>query len=386
MKILFFLKIIKMINKISFKNYKLFKEKQTLELKPITILIGKNNSGKSAVLKLPTLIAGSLSGEFTQPFDNEYEGVRIGLNPEDAFYNREITNDSLDFEVFEDDKSIVSCSIIGDFNNNIRLRRLIVKNNDIDLKSIKTKGFVPETTSLGKINFDYVEAFRDKPFPSFQKKTSEIIRVGLNGENAYSLFAKYYDDKNPVYKLISDWYFNNFESWKLEVNQIPSTSAISYEITLRNGINKPINLVNTGSGISQSFPLILRSFMPVEEPTLIIIEEPETHLHPAAHGNLAERFVDSYLEDKARCYLIETHSQNFLLRMRRLVAEGKIKTEELAIYYVDFDEKLNESILQRILVDEFGRVGWWPEGIFSETLSETIAIRTAQIDNPKYGN
>ena len=52
-----------MINKISFKNYKLFKEKQTLELKPITILIGKNNSGKSAVLKLPVLITSGLEGE-----------------------------------------------------------------------------------------------------------------------------------------------------------------------------------------------------------------------------------------------------------------------------------------------------------------------------------
>jgi predicted ATPase len=374
-----------MINKISFRNYKLFKEKQTLELRPITILIGKNNSGKSAVLKLPTLIAGSLSGEFTQPFENEYEGVRIGLNPEDAFYNREITNDSLDFEVFEDDNSIVKASIIGDINNNIRLRRLLIKDEEIDLKSIKIKGFNPEGVTLGKIYFDYVEAFRDKPFPSFQKKTSEIVKVGLNGENAYSLFAKYYDENNPVYKLISDWYFKNFENWKLEVNQITG-SVISYDLTLRNGTNKPINIVNTGSGISQSFPLILRSFMPVEEPTLIIIEEPETHLHPAAHGNLAERFVDSYLEDKNRSYLIETHSQNFVLRMRRLIAEGKLKPEQLAIYYVDFNEELNESILQRILVDEFGRVEWWPDGIFSETLSETIGIRTAQIDNPKYGN
>lgn len=374
-----------MINKISFKNYKLFKEKQTLELKPITILIGKNNSGKSAVLKLPTLIAGSLSGEFVQPFDNEFEGVRIGLNPEDAFYNREITNDSLNFEVFEDDNFIVNATIIGDINSNIRLKRLLVKDEEIDLKSIKTKGFIPDGVSLEMLNFDYIEAFRNKPFANFQKKTSEILKVGINGENAYSLFAKYYDEKSPVYKLISDWYFKNFENWKLEVNQVPS-SVISYEITLRNGTNKPINIVNTGSGISQSFPLILRSFMPVEEPTLIIIEEPETHLHPAAHGNLAERFVDSYLEDNNRSYLIETHSQNFVLRMRRLVAEGKIKAEQLAIYYVDFKEDLNESILQRILVDEFGRVEWWPEGIFSETLSETIGIRTAQIDNPKYGN
>lgn len=374
-----------MINKISFKNYKLFKEKQTLELKPITILIGKNNSGKSAVLKLPTLIAGSLSGEFSQPFETKYEDVRIGLSPEDFFYNREITNDSLNFEVSQDDKLLVSCSIIGDIHNNVRLRTLSYKGKDIDLKTTKVKGFIPEGESFDPFSFDYIEAFRAKPEPNFQKKASEIKKVGINGENSYSLYAKYYDEQNPIYKSISEWYRENFENWKLEVNQI-SGSVVSYEIVLKNGINKPINIVNTGSGISQSFPLILRSFMPVDEPTLIIMEEPETHLHPAAHGNLAERFVDSFIEDNNRNYLIETHSQNFVLRMRRLVAEGKLKPEQLAIYYVDFDEELNESILERIKVDEFGRVEWWPEGIFSETLSETIGIRTAQLDNPKYGN
>lgn len=369
-----------MINKISFKNYKPFKEKQTLELKPITILIGKNNSGKSAVLKLPTLIAGSLSGGFSQPFETKYEDVRIGLSPEDFFYNREITNDSLNFEVSQDDKLLVSCSVIGDIHNNVRLRTLNYKGKEIDLKTIKVKGFVPEKESGEVFNFDYIEAFRMKPEPNFQKKTSEIKKVGINGENSYSLYAKYYDEQNPIYKSISDWYFENFENWKLEVSQI-SGSIISYEITMKNGNNKPINIVNTGSGISQSFPLILRSFMPVEEPTLIIIEEPETHLHPAAHGNFAERFVDSFLEDNNRNYLIETHSQNFVLRMRRLVAEGKLKPEQLAIYYVNFDEDVVASNLVSIKVNQDGSVEKWPEGIFGETVLEARAIMNANLND-----
>jgi predicted ATPase len=115
-----------------------------------------------------------------------------------------------------------------------------------------------------------------------------------------------------------------------------------------------------------------------EEPVLIIMEEPESHLHPAAHGNLAERFVDSYLEDNNKRYLIETHSQNFVLRLRRLVAEGKLKPEELAIYYVDFLEDEYLSELKEIEVDKLGKVNYWPEGIFSETLEETMALRDAQ--------
>jgi predicted ATP-dependent endonuclease of OLD family len=49
-----------MVSQIRFKNFKLFKNWQTLEIKPITILIGKNNSGKTALLKLPAMIGESL--------------------------------------------------------------------------------------------------------------------------------------------------------------------------------------------------------------------------------------------------------------------------------------------------------------------------------------
>ncbi len=66
-----------MVSKISFKNYKIFKTKQTLELKPITILIGKNNSGKSAVLKLLTMLEGSLNGRFSEALALENDEVRI---------------------------------------------------------------------------------------------------------------------------------------------------------------------------------------------------------------------------------------------------------------------------------------------------------------------
>jgi predicted ATPase len=121
--------------------------------------------------------------------------------------------------------------------------------------------------------------------------------------------------------------------------------------------------------------------MPAEKETLIIIEEPESHLHPAAHGNLAERFVDSYKEDSNKRYLIETHSQNFVLRLRRLVAQGKLKPEELAIYYVDFKEEEYLSELKPIKVNLDGSVNWWPDGVFGETIIETRAIMSANVNN-----
>ncbi len=75
-------------------------------------------------------------------------------------------------------------------------------------------------------------------------------------------------------------------------------------------------------GISQVLPLIIRAYKPCEKETCIIIEEPESHLHPYAHAQLAQLYFDSLALDRNKKYLFETHSQNFVLRMRRLVAEG----------------------------------------------------------------
>lgn len=55
------------VKSISFENYKAFHEKQTMQLKPITILIGKNNSGKSSIAKLFTLFENSLQGDIDEP-------------------------------------------------------------------------------------------------------------------------------------------------------------------------------------------------------------------------------------------------------------------------------------------------------------------------------
>ena len=78
----------KMMKEIAFKNYKIFKEKQILELKPITILIGKNNSGKSAVSKLPTLIEGTLNTKETEALNFINNGVELGGEFRDLVYGR----------------------------------------------------------------------------------------------------------------------------------------------------------------------------------------------------------------------------------------------------------------------------------------------------------
>lgn len=371
-----------MIEQIKFKNFKIFKNWQTLKIKPITILIGKNNSGKSAIAKLPVLVAGSLSGSFSAPINLNFEGVRVGYSHEELFYNREITLEPIEFDITLTE-DIIKVSISGDRNYQIRVTQCAINGEEIETKATKYSGFISEKILDRKpqsFDFDYIDSFRKFPEPQFSDIYGDYFKVGISGENAYKLLAQYHSQNNPILNQIKKWYKDNFEGWEIGVNDIAGSSPL-FEVVLSTSKIKAINIVNTGSGIRQSLPLIVRSYMPTQNPTVIIIEEPETHLHPAAHGVLAQRFAESYLEDNNKKYLIETHSQNFVLRMRRLVAEGILKPEHLAIYYVDFDDEINESSLKKIDVDNLGGVDWWPLGVFGESVIEARAIYNAQLND-----
>lgn len=374
-----------MVNKITFKNYKLFKEEQSIELKPITILIGKNNAGKSAIAKLPTVIAGSLSGSFSSPFQLETDNVRIGNSYEDIFYNRDITLDPLQFEISNESETL-KVSVSGDRSYGVKISNYNFNGLVVDPSKSKFNGFITNKAKIKtlRLDFDYIESFRKFPAATFSDIFGQYDKIGLSGENAYKLLAQYYETGHKAFEPISQWFTDNFEGWKLKIKDISGT-AKSYEVVLDNELIKPINIVNTGSGIRQSLPLIVRSFMPVENDILIVIEEPETHLHPAAHGNLAERFIRSYLDDKRRKYLIETHSENFILRIQRMIAARIISTSDVAIYYVDYKEQLGYSTVKKIIVATDGEVEEWPDNVFNEGLDEVLKFRKAQKENQDAG-
>jgi len=322
-----------MINKISFKNYKLFKEKQTLELKPITILIGKNNSGKSAILKLPVMIAGSLSGDFDEAIQLNYLGVSLGTEYRDLVYNREIKfTDFLEIDL----SNIHDEEMIKELNTKIKLpvkakekaevfdweyfenTKSVNKKVDNNFKGILNKGKSIEGLNL---NIDYIGAFREVPKVNYSYDSKDFDNIGLKGENAYPILIQDKEDKRELISKISEWYKENFENWNLDVKDFTTPSGTQYQVVLSNEKLKDINIVYTGQGINQVLPLIVRSYMNDDEQVLITIEEPETHLHPAAHGSLAQRFVESYIENNNKNYLIETHSENFILRIQRMIAD-----------------------------------------------------------------
>lgn len=396
-----------MVNKITFTNYKIFNSEQSIELAPMTILIGKNSSGKSALAKLPTLISGSLSGAIDEPFSWENEGVLLGNNYSDLNYEKDTTGE-FEFKLELKDNTFLHIVILfGDYkliirswnyNNEFKAQYLFKEklysiNDSTRLHDCKFKGFMLESIVdfEGKIpsltdfsfEFDYVCSYRVEPkdIKEDQPKEKNIKKVGIDGKQAYEILINdaIYSDGQLINR-VSNWYKKIFENWEVNIDRDTLRNKFYFE--LKRDYPRPFktSLENVGQGMSQILPLVTKSFIEEEKPSLTIIEEPELHLHPSAHGNLAERFAESLVDTNKR-YLIETHSENFILRLRRLIAESKypyFTEENLKIYYIDYDEDLNKSSLREIKVDSLGEVYDWPEGIFSDSFDEVFAIRKAQ--------
>lgn len=391
-----------MIDRISFKNYKIFKEKQTIELKPITILIGKNNSGKSAVIKLPTLINGAFKSTTSDILNITNQEVELGAELRDLVYGKAIRAIEFELENTKLNKKLsVNTYISGDNNKQTsiieswKLDSLMeihekegkyVNNLEQEIKcsfnGFNILGNFDNEILNSKDSFMFESDFIGpiRTFPKRDLRLNPSIKnnqIGIDGENAYNiLISDAITTDKKVINSVAEWYKNNFEGWGLKINQDKSP-VFQVEI-YRDDLTQ--NIKDAGIGMSQVLPIVTRAFTKCDEETLIMIEEPETHLHPAAHGNLAQLFVES-LEDANKYYLVETHSLNFILRLRRLVAEKKVKKDNIRIYYVDFLEDKNYSVIKEIVLDDLGGVEFWPDKIFNETLEETVAIRTAQLND-----
>jgi len=401
-----------MISKITFKNYKSFAEKQELELKPITILIGKNSSGKSAVAKLPTLIEGALAGNTEEPFSFINDGVELGADYRDIFHKRQ-PNNVLEFELYAklpNEQHKLEVHIIADYKENTIPKIIYWKFDKFELIYEDNTGQYFDKGRQQKISCDF-QGFKLRIDPSMWIEAKSFgldvnyvgplrvfaqnIRdfrlppkrnfnhVGNEGKNAYYILAlESLNNGSALLKSINDWFEKHFEGWGIRVeNDNPP-----YEIHLYK--EQPeyfsVNIADVGQGMSQALPLVVSAFLP-NKSTLTVIEQPELHLHPGIHGDLAQLFAETAIQLNKK-YLIETHSRNFVLRLRRMVAEKRLKKDDLAIYEVYYDQEKNTSSLKRIHVDDLGRVDYWPEGIFSEALDETIAIRTAQINAERNAN
>ena len=148
-------------------------------------------------------------------------------------------------------------------------------------------------------------------------------------------------------------------------------------ILIDNRTHIPVSSKNIGMGINQVLPILISAFGLNNR--VIMIEQPELHLHPALQAELADVFIESALGTRQNTFLLESHSEHLLLRiMRRMreTFEGKlpegippITPDDVAVLFVEPDG--SRSIVQEMPLNKHGElIKPWPGGFFEEDFEE----------------
>ncbi|WP_344717684.1 AAA family ATPase [Nesterenkonia halobia] len=176
--------------------------------------------------------------------------------------------------------------------------------------------------------------------------------------------------ESPLIEAVNDWakYIqigSNFDA------QSHGKLGVGLKLEISGGVR---DLTSVGVGVSQALPLLV-GLLAAPRGCIFIIEQPELHLHPDVQARLAD-FVISARPDI--CAIVETHSEAFVTRLRRRVAEGSVAPNKIDILFVEPGPDGSQS--RKLEVSRYGDLSDWPEGFISSSKEDAIAIMRANVE------
>ncbi|MBB2913622.1 hypothetical protein FHS43_004931 [Streptosporangium becharense] len=418
------------IARFSVENYRCFPKAQEVELRPITVVLGKNNSGKSALVRAPLVLSTGVRTDSPLPFDLDQLGDAVPAFPDLIYGTRPhgAVRVRMDFEggggqaesygldatvqnVSEWQTQVVSELALRAGSETVRYewlhdevpwaeeRPYVFRMNGHDAirHKFRFQGLLPTVVPISqkrrggdlsraadriRAEFDrirYLGPYRQRPDRLYRIPSRVAAEVGGSGEATLGILAHdVVRQQGSLIKKINGYLPDNLPGWTLDVSdQGGGMHSVVFRSTIDDTLQ--INLGDAGTGVAQLLPILVQRAMdaatPPAHPILEIIEEPELHLHPSAHALVADLLLDSARESNVR-FLVETHSETFLLRLRRRVAEGNASPDTIAIYFVEHSGGAAQA--RRIGIDSLGNLDYWPRGVFSEDFEETRKLAAAQ--------
>jgi predicted ATPase len=131
-----------------------------------------------------------------------------------------------------------------------------------------------------------------------------------------------------------------------------------------------VNLTDVGYGVSQALPIVVQSVLKTTS-RVLLMQQPEVHLHPRAQAALGSFFA-GLIEADERLVIMETHSDYLVDRVRQEVASGKLDRNKVQILF--FDKPKLETKIYPITLDESGNIESAPETYRSFFLREQLNL------------
>ena len=137
----------------------------------------------------------------------------------------------------------------------------------------------------------------------------------------------------------------------LKVSKIGKQLTGPFRIMVHNA-GPYATLQDVGYGVSQSLPIIVESALAAKHRTMLV-QQPEVHLHPRAQAALGTFIAKIAAKDKRR-FVIETHSDFLVDRIRREIGKGTLASEDVSILF--FDKSATKTKVHILNLDKFGNI------------------------------
>ena len=403
------------LRRFSLERYKGYARRAEVELAPLTILVGPNNSGKTALAQAIQLLAGGLAPpdvDAREPLPLESGGLRHGETFEDLVTGRPL-HGRLQLSITlagEGGESSLSATVtnvmapgrtperqISDWRLQSGDReifaerqgfdeaadyRISVPGGPPDLRPLNWRGLLPEQPhALAEWIGPQADALKawaagvrhlrcPRHLRASALHASERAPASIGPDGRDSPLALFADD--ALRESVRDWYRKTFG---VPIDFVPQASYFDL-MTGTPFRNTYVRIEQAGRGLSHVLPVVVTALSARRAGSGIdVIEHPEAELHPAAHADIAELLLES-LAGPARPLIVETHSEMILLRARRWVAEGRLPAGHVLVYWAH-TEPGRGSMLEKIGIRENGEMETWPDGVFIEDYEEILAIRRA---------
>jgi predicted ATPase len=219
----------------------------------------------------------------------------------------------------------------------------------------------------------YVGPLRDYPRRTYLFTGETPHDVGKKGEYAVAALLAKPEIQKAVAKHLKDMkLIHDFKLAPL------ARGRREHELLVQqHAHSKLVPITDLGFGVSQVLPVItLCHYVP--ENSIILLEQPEIHLHPAVQANLADVLID-VIKTRGLQIIIESHSEHFLNRLQRRIAEESIGSDQVALYFCESDEQ-GVSHLKTLELDNFGNIKNWPPNFFGDELDDLVAMADAQME------
>ena len=161
-----------------------------------------------------------------------------------------------------------------------------------------------------------------------------LSHVGQRGQYTLPHLQNVVSERRELYEFILPHLRNTVDIESIDFKASSGYVSQAFARNATTGAN--VHIADYGFGVSQCLPILVQgAIMP--EYTTLMVEQPEAQLHPTAQLELGSFFADLWNRRRVGS-IIETHSQNILLRLRRLVANGELNCEDVSIAYFTIDE------------------------------------------------